>query len=82
MVAAYIGDAEFALQVKSDEIRANPSRIMAIWYPVMSDVRRLPAFKDFVTDIGLVDYWRAYGWADACEPPGRRRFHRLNVPPG
>ncbi len=68
MAAAYIGDPEFALTVKIEEIRANPSRIAAIWYPVMSEVRRLPAFKDFVTEINLVEYWRAYGWADVCRP--------------
>jgi TolB-like protein len=74
MVAAYIGDAQFALQVKSEEIRANTSRIMAIWYPVMSAARKLPAFKDFVEEINLVDYWRTYGWADACRPAGDNDF--------
>jgi hypothetical protein len=34
----------------------------------MADVRQLPAFKVLMGDIGLVDYWRAYGWADACRP--------------
>jgi serine/threonine-protein kinase len=68
ITAAYIGDPEFALRVKIEEIRANPSRITALWYPVMSEVRQLPAFKDFVTEINLVDYWREFGWADACRP--------------
>jgi tetratricopeptide (TPR) repeat protein len=74
MAAAYVGDPAFALKSKIEEVRANPSRITSIWYPVMSDARRLPAFKDFVTDIGLVDYWRAYGWADACRPIGENDF--------
>jgi TolB-like protein len=74
MAAVYFGDPGFALKVKSEEIRANPLRLAPIWYPVMSDVRRLPAFKEFVTDIGLVDYWRAYGWADACSPLGDNDF--------
>jgi hypothetical protein len=74
MAAAYIGDPEFALAVKMEEIYASPFRMASIWYPVMSSVRRLPAFKSFVTDINLVDYWRAYGWADACRPLGEDDF--------
>ena len=74
MAAAYFGDPEFSLQVKSEEIHANPTRIASIWYPVMSEVRQLPAFKDFVTEINLVDYWRTYGWADACRPLGDTDF--------
>jgi len=52
----------------------NPSRIVAIWYPVMSEVRRLPEFKELVTELNLVEYWRACGWADACRPVGDRNF--------
>ena len=74
MAAVYFGDSVFALKVKTEDIRANPSRIVAIWYPVMSEVRRLPEFKDFVSEINLVDYWRAYGWADACAPLGDNDF--------
>jgi len=66
MVAAYFGDPEFALQVKSEEVRANVLRISSLWYPVMSEVRKLPEFKQLVTDLNLVEYWRAYDWADAC----------------
>jgi hypothetical protein len=77
MAAAYLGDPDLALQAKSEEIRANPSRITSIWYPVMSEVRQLPAFKDFVREINLVDYWRAYGWADACRPLGTEDFECL-----
>ena len=40
----------------------------------MADVRRLPGFKDLVTDLNLVEYWRTYGWADACEPLGNDDF--------
>ena len=74
MAAAYFGDPRFALKVKSEEIRINPARIVAVWYPVMSDVRKLPEFKDFVSEINLVDYWRTYGWADACTPLGDDDF--------
>jgi hypothetical protein len=40
----------------------------------MSDARRLPRFKQLVTDSNLVEYWRAYGWADYCRPLGDAEF--------
>jgi hypothetical protein len=74
LLAAYFGDPEFALQAKSEEVRNTSIRNFALWYPVMAGVRQLPGFKDLVTEVRLVDYWRAYGWADACRPLGDGDF--------
>jgi len=74
MVAAYFGDPQFALKVKGQEVRVIAARLGAVWYPVMSEVRQLPEFKKLVTDLNLVEYWRAYGWADACRPLGDNDF--------
>ena len=74
MAAVYFDYPELALEIKAEDIRVNPSRIVAIWYPVMSTVRQLPGFKDLVTELNLVEYWRAYGWADACRPLGDDDF--------
>jgi hypothetical protein len=74
MVAAYFGDPQFALKVKGQEVRAIAARLGAVWYPVMSEVRQLPGFKKLVTDLNLVEYWRAYGWADLCRPLGDNDF--------
>ena len=74
MLAAYFGYPKFALQVKAEEVRYNVARIGALWFPVMSEVRRLPEFKQLVTDLNLVAYWRAYGWADVCRPLGDDDF--------
>jgi TolB-like protein len=74
MVAAYFGDPKFALKAKGQEVRASAARLGAIWYPVMSEVRQLPEFKKLVTDLNLVEYWRAYGWADYCHPLGADDF--------
>ena len=74
MVAAYFGDPQFALTVKGEEARAHATRMAAVWYPVMSEVRQLPEFKQLVTDLNLVEYWRAYDWADACKPLGKNDF--------
>ena len=74
MLAVYFGDPEFALKVKGEEVRLSTARLHAVWYPVMSEVRRLPEFKDLVTELNLVEYWRTYGWADACRPLGDDDF--------
>jgi len=74
MVAAYYDDPQFALKVKGQEVRAIAARLAAVWYPVMSEVRQLPEFKELITDLNLVEYWRAYGWADACRPLGDNDF--------
>jgi TolB-like protein len=74
LLAAYFGDPEFALEVFSHEIPYTTIRFGALWYPVMSDVRQLPRFRQLVTDINLVGYWQAYGWADYCRPLGDAEF--------
>jgi TolB-like protein/DNA-binding winged helix-turn-helix (wHTH) protein len=68
LLAAYFGDPDLALRAKGEEVRMTTIRNISLWYPVMSEVRSLPGFKDLVTEIGLVDYWRAYGWPDYCSP--------------
>ena len=68
MMAAYFGDPQFALKVMSEELRTSTVRMFALWYPVMSEARQLPEFKKLVTELSLLEYWRAYGWADACRP--------------
>lgn len=74
LLAAYFGDPEFALEVFSTELRHTTIRFGALWYPVMSDVRRLDAFKELMTELNLVEYWRIHGWADACQPVGDEDF--------
>ena len=64
----------FALKVKGQKVRTSPIGLAAVWYPVMSDVRQLPQFKKIVTELNLVEYWRVYGWSDACRPLGDDNF--------
>ena len=74
LLAAYFDDPELALQTIGEEVRYIPARLQVVWYPVMSDVRQLPGFKKLVTDLNLVAYWRASGWADQCRPLGDDDF--------
>ena len=67
-LAAYHGDPEFALVVMSEELKRSLVRLRRVWYPFFSDMRKLPGFKSFVDNLGLVAFWRTYGWPDYCRP--------------
>jgi len=66
--ANFFGDPDLALEI----MRALPLDTqflpLMFWDPGMSEVRKLPGFRDLVTEIGLVDYWHEYGWPDFCRP--------------
>ena len=73
-LAAHFGDAEYALELMEKELRNNLVRVGRIWYPFFSDMRKLAGFKTLVADIGFVEYWRKYAWADTCRPLGDDDF--------
>jgi TolB-like protein/DNA-binding winged helix-turn-helix (wHTH) protein len=68
LLAAYFGDEELALQTIGEEARIGSPRFHAAWYPLMADVRQSQGFKELVTELNLVEYWRASGWPDRCRP--------------
>jgi len=72
--AAYFGDPEFAMDAMEKGIRINATGVFKIWLPVMREVRQLPQFKEFVRELGLVDYWNRFGWPDLCRPVGDDDF--------
>jgi TolB-like protein/Tfp pilus assembly protein PilF len=38
------------------------------WMPESAAMRRDPRFAAIMSDIGLVDFWREFGWPDKCKP--------------
>jgi adenylate cyclase len=66
-LAARLGDAELALDIY-ERTGVLP------WGKVNHEVRQLPRFKEFVREIGLVEYWKEYGWPDLCHPLGDDDF--------
>lgn len=74
LLAAFYEDPDFALKVFAKEARLTTIRYGAFWYPVMSNVRQLPAFKELMQDVNLVEYWRKHGWPDHCRPLGENDF--------
>jgi TolB-like protein len=59
---------EIALKyVESDDLNLDPS---VLWSLEGTPLRRLPGFSQLVEKLGLVDYWKQYGWPDDCRPVG------------
>ena len=67
--AAFHGDYDLALGAM--QRRPVPA---AFWGKEMRQVRRSPAFKDLLRQVGLEDYFREYGWNDFCRPLGAEDF--------
>ncbi|MGC1457959.1 MAG: hypothetical protein WA825_06755, partial [Steroidobacteraceae bacterium] len=77
--AAYFGDAKLSLdllrRVPLNDTNARNSLMFSLWRPIEKSIRQLPQFKDFVRELGLVDYWRTSGkWGDFCHPVGDSDF--------
>ena len=66
--AAYFGDYDFAMDALEKSVSRSAEGVFFVYYPVMRGVRQLPRFKEFLREIGLVDYWKQYGWPDLCHP--------------
>jgi TolB-like protein/class 3 adenylate cyclase len=62
------GDPELALDLMERSVTLTSQGLYFIWAPLMREVRQLPRFKEFVREIGLVDYWDEFGWPDLCRP--------------
>lgn len=45
-----------------------------IWNNWATAVRQDPRFKDWVGQLGFVDFWRKNGWPDRCRPTGLNDF--------
>jgi hypothetical protein len=74
--AAYFGDTELSLELIHDpsQVASRSNQALTIWRPVMHNVRRDPGFKVLLREMGLVDYWREFGWGEHCKPVGKDDF--------
>jgi len=53
----------------------NSPGLLWLWHPSLADLRMDPRFKAVLTDLGLIDYYRATGhWADCVRPIGDDDF--------
>jgi TolB-like protein/tetratricopeptide (TPR) repeat protein len=68
---AWFGDYGTAVEALRKDFQRPGFRYAALWWiwdPGLSGVRQQPGFKQLMRDMGLVDYWRKYGWSDYCKP--------------
>lgn len=67
--ASYYGDYDLAL-----EAMRRSTDLWAFWTPLTKPLRETAEFRQILTDIGLVDYYREHGWNDYCRPTGETDF--------
>lgn len=72
--AAYFGDPELALRAMKDSATVSTLNAFLLWFPLFSEVRQQPGFKDLMRELGIVAHWRAYGWPRYCQPSGGDDF--------
>lgn len=72
--AAYFGDPELALKAMERSVKIHATTMHDYWAPLFHEARHLPRFKEFVREIGLVEYWNRYGWPDLCHRTGSGDF--------
>jgi hypothetical protein len=45
-----------------------------LWSSHFAAYRRSPQFKQFIRDIGVLDYWQAHGFPPQCRALGKEDF--------
>ena len=45
-----------------------------LWLPQLAEMRRLPEFKTYMRETGMVAYWQEYGWPSFCRPLNEHDF--------
>lgn len=73
-VYAYIGAPDRIMEFPERELLVGARLTGWHWSPMFAAARKTERFKTFVHRTGLVDYWRAKGWADLCRPVGADDF--------
>jgi TolB-like protein/DNA-binding winged helix-turn-helix (wHTH) protein len=64
--AAHFGDPALAFKAMRKSADAGGGRMVYMWMPQLAPMRRLPEFKAYMRDIGMVAYWQEFGWPPFC----------------
>jgi TolB-like protein len=76
-VYLYVGALDHVLDSPERDLQSHDTlgvQLDVLWQSESAPLRKTERFRKFVRDSGLVDYWRAYGWADVCRPMGADDF--------
>jgi TolB-like protein/DNA-binding winged helix-turn-helix (wHTH) protein len=68
--ACVLGDGEAAYAAAAAGVARGLDATDTWWLPECSVLRREKRFATLAETMNLVDYWRAYGWPEGCEPKG------------
>jgi TolB-like protein len=70
LCAGVAGDIELALDIAIAATRESWPALKLFWgnTPNAAQMRNTQRFKDLLTEMGLVDFYREYGWPDHCRP--------------
>jgi len=68
--AAYYEDTDLAVALLREAFLTDGwGNYFLIWHDVFSATRQTPEFRQFMRDLGFVDFWRQTGeWGDYCKP--------------
>ncbi len=69
-VYAARGDLDAAYALAETLAKQRGMMLDRLWAPAFKEFRSDPRFVPLMKSIGLTDYWRRYGWPDACRPAG------------
>jgi TolB-like protein len=72
--ATLLGDPQLALDLRNGkgevaDFIGERRDVSSLWHPYASGMRQLPGFREWLDELGIVNYWRTTGnWADLCRP--------------
>ena len=74
----YVGfsyGTRLALTAMRAAIDEQSAQTAYLWLPQLAEMRRLPEFKAYMREIGMVAYWQKYGWPQRfCQPLNEHDF--------
>ena len=81
--AGYFGNPVLAFTAMRAAIDEQGGLAAYLWLPQLAEMRRLPEFKAYMREIGMVAYWQKYDWPRRfCRPlNGARLRVRLDRRP-
>src|SRR6185503_2822855 len=72
--AGHFGDSALALAAMRAAIDEQGAQATYLWLPQLSAMRRLPEFKTYMREIGMVAYWEKYDWPRFCHKTDAHDF--------